>query len=124
MLMLRKIPLYPQLISIGDNVWVASNVPFVTHDVIHHMLNYCRGDKEFQENIGCIDIKDNVFIGANVVILPNVEIGPNTIIAAGSYVNKDIAGNGVGGGTSKIHLYNWFFYWKKKKVRKYTNKEK
>ena len=48
---------------------------------------------EFKENIGLIDIKDNVFI-CTCIILPNVEIGSNTIVAAGSYVNKDIPGNG------------------------------
>ena len=98
MVMFRKIPLYPQLISIGDNCWIASNVTFATHDVIHRMLNNYVTDHEFQENFGCIDIKDNVFIGANTIILSNVEIGSNTVIAAGSYVNKDIPGNGVYGG--------------------------
>ena len=98
MVMFRKIPLYHQLISIGDNCWIASNVTFATHDVIHQMLNNYVKDYEFQENIGCIDIKDNVFVGANTIILSNVEIGPNTVVAAGSYVNKDIPGNGVYGG--------------------------
>ena len=98
MVMFRKIPLYPQLISIGDNVWIASNVTFATHDVIHEMLNNCVQGYKFQENIGCIEIDDNVFIGANTIILPNVHIGSNTIIAAGSCVNKDIEGDGVWGG--------------------------
>lgn len=80
MIMMRKIPLYPKLISLGDNVWVASNVLFVTHDAIHYMLNYCIEGKEFAENIGPIDIRDNVFIGSNSTILPNVTIGSNTII--------------------------------------------
>lgn len=39
MTMFRKIPLYPKLISLGNNVWVASGVLFITHDVIHRMLN-------------------------------------------------------------------------------------
>ena len=34
-----KIPLYPELIYIGDNVRLASNVTFITHDVSHNMLN-------------------------------------------------------------------------------------
>ena len=98
MVMFRKIPLYPQLISIGDNCWIASNVTFATHDVIHRMLNNYVKDYEFQENVGCIDIRNNVFIGAGTIILSNVAIGSDTIIAAGSYVNKDIPGNGVYGG--------------------------
>jgi len=58
------------------------------------MLNNCVVGGSFRENIGVIDIKDNVFIGANSTILPNVTIGPNTIVAAGSLVNKSI-GKGV-----------------------------
>ena len=92
MTMFRKIPLYPKLISMGDNVWVASGVSFVTHDVIHRMLNNRDGKNEFQENIGCIEIKDNVFIGSNSTILPNVTIGPDVIIGAGTVVNKDCSG--------------------------------
>lgn len=60
MAMFRKIPLYPKLISFGNNVWIASDVLFVPHDVIHRMLNNKLETDEFQENIGCIDIEDNV----------------------------------------------------------------
>ena len=45
--------------------------------------------------IGCIDIGDNVFIGANSTILYDVKIGSNVIIGAGSLVNKDIPDNSV-----------------------------
>lgn len=90
MTMFRKIPLYPKLISMGNNVWIASQVSFVPHDVIHRMLNNKLGTDEFQEYLGCIDIKDNVFIGSNSTILPNVTIGPNTIVAAGTLVNRSI----------------------------------
>ena len=92
MVMFRKIPLYPKLISIGDNVWIASGVSLIPHDVIHQMLNNYVKDYTFQENVGCIDIKDNVFIGSNSTILPNVTIGPNTIVGAGTLVNASIPG--------------------------------
>lgn len=92
MTMFRKIPLYPKLISMGNNVWIASDVLFVPHDVIHRMLNNKLGSSDFRENLGCIDIKDNVFIGSNSTILPNVTIGPDTIVAAGTLVNKSLQG--------------------------------
>ena len=95
MVMFRKIPLYPQLISFGDNVWIASNVTFATHDVIHQMLNNIIDDFKFQENIGCIQIEDNCFIGAHTIILPDVKIGPNVVVAAGSVVNKSLEPNSV-----------------------------
>lgn len=74
MVMFRKIPLYAKQISLGDNVWIASDVSLITHDVIHRMLNNCR-DLGLKENIGKIVIGDNVFIGANTSILPGVHIG-------------------------------------------------
>lgn len=99
--MFRKIPLYPKLISFGNNVWIGSGVSFVTHDVIHRMLNNKLGDSNFQEFLGCIDIKDNVFIGSNTTILPNVSIGPDTIIAAGTLVNKNVEGGVYAGVPAK-----------------------
>ncbi|MDO4321564.1 MAG: hypothetical protein Q4C61_03465 [Lachnospiraceae bacterium] len=47
------------------------------------------------EKIGCIEIRDNVFIGSRTVILGNVRIGSNVIVAAGSLVNRDLPDNSV-----------------------------
>ena len=35
----RHVPLYARLISLGDNVRIASDVHFITHDITHSMLN-------------------------------------------------------------------------------------
>lgn len=94
----RKIPLYANLISIGNNVWMASGVTFVTHDVTHYMLNGLKDGHRYQEKIGCIEIGDNVFIGSNVQILYDVKIGNNVVIAAGAVVTKDVPSNSVVGG--------------------------
>lgn len=91
----RKIPDEPGLISFGDNVCVASDVTFVTHDVIDKVLNNMDYNINFNYNAGPIEIGNNVFIGCNVLILPNVKIGNNVIIAAGSVVTKDVANNSV-----------------------------
>lgn len=37
-----------------------------------------------------ITIGDNVWFGASVTVLPGVKIGSNTVIGAGSIVNRDI----------------------------------
>lgn len=85
----RFIPSDPKLIKFHNNVIVTSNVTFVTHDIFHLGLNYLnQGDFYYQA--GCIEVMDNVFIGCNSTILPNVKIGPNVVIAAGSVVTKDI----------------------------------
>ena len=99
----RKIPLYAKLIRIGNNVRVASNVTFATHDITHTMLNCKFGETRYQETVGCIEIKDNVFVGTNVTIMNNVRIGPDAIVAAGAVVTKDVpAGTVVGGVPARV----------------------
>ena len=97
MIISRKIPLYSRLISIGNNVWIASGVSFLTHDVVHFMLNCRRSQNEprFEEKVGCIEIADNVFIGANTTILYDVKIGNNVVVGSNTLVNKDIPDNRV-----------------------------
>ncbi|HFK3004318.1 TPA: DapH/DapD/GlmU-related protein, partial [Clostridioides difficile] len=40
----------------------------------------------------------NVWIGANVTVVPGVTIGDNAIIAAGAVVTKNVAENTIVGG--------------------------
>lgn len=96
----RKIPLYANLISFHNNISVASNVTFLTHDVMHTVFRTQSPESasEFQENIGCIEVFDNVFIGANSTILSGVRIGPNAIVAAGAVVTKDVPPGSIVGG--------------------------
>ena len=94
----RKVPLYPELISIGNNVWLASGVEFITHDVTHFMLNGIDSKNKYQEKIGCIKIGNNVFVGSGVKIMYDVSIGSNVIIAAGAVVTHDVPDNSVVGG--------------------------
>lgn len=98
--MSRKVPLYAKLIKLGNNVRLASGITFVTHDVTHVMLNDIQtlNGEKFKEKIGCIEIKDNVFVGAGSTILYGVQIGSNVIVGAGSLVLRDIPSNSVVGG--------------------------
>lgn len=90
----RLIPLYPELIKLHNNIMVAAGVRFVTHDASYTVLSKL-GQAKFPERVGCIEVMDNVFIGYNVTILPNVRIGENCIIGASSTVTKDLESNGV-----------------------------
>ena len=96
----RKVPLYANLIRIHNNVRLASNVTFATHDITHFVLNNMdlEDGKKFPETVGCIEIMDNVFIGTNCTIVGNVRIGPNAIVAGGAVVSKDVPPNSVVGG--------------------------
>ena len=48
---------------------------------------------QWNEKVTGIDIAENVWIGARCVILPGAKIGSNSVIAAGSLVNREIPAN-------------------------------
>lgn len=93
----RKLPNDPKLIKIHNNVAVAADVMFENHDVIHFVYGGMQNG-DFKSHIGCIEVMDNVFIGAGSIIMPNVRIGPNAIVAAGAVVTKDVPPNTIVGG--------------------------
>lgn len=94
----RIIPSDPELIKFHNNIVVGSNTTFVNHDYIHAVFNNYVGEYHYNYSAGCIEIMDNVFIGTGSIIMPNVKIGPNAIIAAGSVVTKDVEENTIVGG--------------------------
>lgn len=126
MIQSRKVPLYPEFIFIGNNVRVASNVSFVTHDVCHHMLNNLpsikESDKKVNEKVGKISIGDNVFIGANSIIMYDVSIGNNVIIGAGSIVTKSIPDSSVCAGVP-CKVIGDFDSFVKKRLKNSSNRE-
>lgn len=87
----------PWLISIGNHVTITSGVRFITHDggtvVFRHLPVYQKVIK-----YGRITIHDNCFIGTRALLLPNIEIGPNSVVAAGSVVTRTVPPNSVFGG--------------------------
>ena len=82
----------PYLITIGNNVRIASRVAFITHDGGTYVF---RRQERYKNVIkfGEIRIKDNSVIGYGAIILPGVTIGPNTLVAAGSVVTRNAAPN-------------------------------
>lgn len=76
-------------IHIGENCLIATNVTIcTTGHPVHPALRPHGEMYSFPVNIG-----NNVWIGANAVILPGVTIGDNAVIGAGSIVTKDIPAN-------------------------------
>ena len=93
-------PSHPDLIEIGNNVTIAADVRFYEHDLISRMFN---NDSEYIGSkihyfTGKIVVEDNVVIGARSIILYNVTIGRNSVVAAGSVVTKDVPSYSVVGG--------------------------
>ena len=78
-------------VTFGDNVFVAPNCGFYTAG---HPLDYAERNKGL-EYARPISIGNNVWIGAQVCVLPGVTIGDNCVIGAGSVVTKDIPSHSV-----------------------------
>lgn len=85
-------PSHCWLIEIGNNVTMAPRVHILCHDAsTKKFLGYTK--------IGRVTIGDNVFIGAESVVLPGVHIGNNVVIGANSTVTHDIPDNSVAVGS-------------------------
>lgn len=81
-------PSHCWLIQIGDNVTIAPRVHILAHDASTcFSLGYAK--------IGRVIIGNNVFIGAESVVLPNVTIGDNVVIGANSTITKNLNANSV-----------------------------
>ena len=81
-------------VKIGDNVMIAPNTLITT---VNHPLNPM-GRRKHLGVAKPVKIGNDVWIGANVVILPGVTIGNNVVVAAGAVVTKDIQDNVLVGG--------------------------
>ena len=76
----------PYLIKIGNHVQVTNDVKFFTHSGGWVL----RGKYPKFDIFGKIEIKDNVYIGNNALILPGVTIGNNVIVGAGAVVTRSV----------------------------------
>lgn len=76
-------------IIIEDNVTIAQRVTIITHLNVgydNHPLQ-----KYFPKSSKPVTIKNGSVIGASATILPGVIIGPQSFVAAGSVVNKNVS---------------------------------
>jgi acetyltransferase-like isoleucine patch superfamily enzyme len=83
-------------LKIGSNVSIAQNVNIMcdsgpnASEVMQIIFPIIRGS---------VFIGDHCWIGANVIVMPNIEIGEFSVIAANSFVNKSFEPFSVIGGT-------------------------
>lgn len=104
-------------IYVGNKVMFGPNVTVATAG---HPIDPELREQAMQYNIP-VHIGDNVWIGANAVVLPGVTIGENTVIGAGSVVTKDIPANVVAVGNPckvlrEIGEHDKIYYYKSRKI--------
>lgn len=90
-------------ITIGKNCLIAANTQIF--DGSGHDLSFPDAENRVNTRgiIKPIIIEDNVWIGANCIILPGITIGQGSVIAAGSVVSKNVPPLVVvGGNPAKI----------------------
>ena len=86
----------------GNNVAIGPNVVF-------RASNHKYGKKDILINKqghqkGRIIIEDDVWISANVVVLPDVTIKKGAVVAAGAVVTKDVEAYKVVGGIPAVNI--------------------
>lgn len=81
-------------VHIGDYVMIAPNTLITT---VNHPMNPS-GRRKHLGIAKPVTIGNDVWIGANVTILPGVTIGNNVVVAAGAVVTKDVPDNVLVGG--------------------------
>ena len=86
----------PHLVKLGDNVWITAGCQLLCHDASVIMINIMR--KGHRDRVGPIIMGNNSFLGNNVIVLPGITIGSNTIVGAGSVVTKEVNDNAVWAG--------------------------
>lgn len=89
------LPAEPFLVSIGNNVAISAGVRLITHSAAHVIFDKEDNTNEYICRHGKVEIGNNVYIGADVIINMGITIGNNVIIAAGAIVTHDIPDNSV-----------------------------
>ena len=85
----------PYLITLGDNFYCSTGIKFITHDGSVNVLRNLYPELSDADLFGYINIGNNVFLGCDVIVLPNSRIGDNVIVGAGSIVRGELDGGYV-----------------------------
>lgn len=94
-------------VIIGDRVAIAQRVTIVTASD----PNYSRLYEHIPPIRGKVLIEDDAWIGAGVILLPDITVGRGSIVAAGAVVNRDVPPFTVVGGVPARVIKTLDFSW-------------
>ncbi|UEG52647.1 WcaF family extracellular polysaccharide biosynthesis acetyltransferase [Mucilaginibacter daejeonensis] len=110
---------FPWKLKLGDHVWIGEEVfilNFETTNIgnsvcISQRAFLCGGNHNYKDPAmpyrnGPITLMDGVWVGACCFIAPNVTIGADSVITAGSVVTNNIHGNGIFKGDPAVFIKN------------------
>jgi acetyltransferase-like isoleucine patch superfamily enzyme len=83
--------------TIGDFVMIAPNVSILNSTHNYQSVEIPMIMQGEEKNLNPV-IEDDVWIGRNAVIMPNIKIGKGSIVGAGALVTKDVEPYSIVGG--------------------------
>jgi putative colanic acid biosynthesis acetyltransferase WcaF len=99
---------FPWKLMIGDNVWIGEEAFLLNFELLTIGNNVCVSQRAFlcggnhdykipsmPYRNGSITLEDGSWIGASSFVGPNVCIGTDTVVSAGSVVTQSLEGNGI-----------------------------
>ena len=99
---------FPWRLTIGDHVWIGEDVGILSlaqvtvesNVCISQRAYLCTGSHDFRSEAfdlvtKPITIRSGSWVAAGAIVLPGVTIGPNSLVAAGSVVNRDVPPSSV-----------------------------
>jgi len=91
-----------QRIEIGDRVLLGANTTVIDTDF--HPLDAAHRRRDINDGaVAAVVIEDDVFVGANALILKGVRLGAGCVVGAGSVVSSDVApGATVAGNPARV----------------------
>ncbi|MBZ4043045.1 WcaF family extracellular polysaccharide biosynthesis acetyltransferase [Flavobacterium hibisci] len=112
---------FPWKLQIGNSVWIGEEAFLLNFEFLKIGNNVCISQRAFlcggnhdykvpsmPYRNGIITLEDGCWVGANVFVAPNVIIGLDTVVIAGSVVTKPLEPNKIyGGNPAKLIKDRW-----------------
>lgn len=96
-------------IFIGNHVMFGPNVSIHGGNHVYDKVGtYMNEIRKEPNSDGCVTIEDDVWVGANAIILKGITVGKGSVVSAGAIVTKDVPPYSIVVGIPAKHIK---FYW-------------